>query len=189
MRNQFSSNLLQINRSSFVVLLLISIYICAVLFAHLIPFRINTSSSMGVGLYYIYHSDEISKGDYVAFCLPTKLAVFALNRSYLHSGDCPSGTDPLLKQVAAISDDVVFLSSNGVVVNHKQLSHSNVLMNDHAGKQLNHVPFGLYQLNAAQVWLYGVVSGHSWDSRYFGPVDKKYIIGVVKPLLTSSMDR
>jgi type IV secretory pathway protease TraF len=71
-------------------------------------------------------------------------------------------------------------------VNGKVLSHSATLNIDKLGRDLPAIPRGVYKLNANQLWVYGTVSDRSWDSRYFGAIDRSLVVSVVKPLITWS---
>jgi conjugative transfer signal peptidase TraF len=168
---------------------LIAVSIILILFADQLPVRINLSASMPQGIYLLSGSSAVDVGDFVMVCLNHSLAQFALQRRYLHRGNCANGTQPLLKQVVAVCGDSVMLLTNKVVIHHKALPHSATFMVDSVNRPLPAIPRGLYILKANQLWLYGTESSKSWDSRYFGAVDRSQVISVVKPLLIRSKRR
>lgn len=154
-----------------------------VLLANHLPIRINLSASMPQGIYLLTDVSKVNVGDFVMVCLDDVLAQFARKRRYLHAGNCANSTQPLLKQVAAKSNDKVELLANVVIINGKRLRHSVTFSMDSPGRLLPAIPRGTYILNAHQLWLYGTESAKSWDSRYFGAVDISHVVSVAKPLL------
>jgi conjugative transfer signal peptidase TraF len=117
--------------------------------------------------------------------LPVTLSNFAVQRGYLMQGYCPSGTQPLLKKVVAEGGDTVSLTASDVRVNHKQLPHSVTLKTDLHNRPIPAVLRGSYILKQDKLWLYGLKSPRSWDSRYFGPIDSSCVLGTVKPLFNN----
>jgi conjugative transfer signal peptidase TraF len=178
-----NSNCLSKKSSFFVTGMLIVAAITLVLFVNRLPVRINLSASMPQGIYLLAATSTVSVGDFVMVCLDNVLAQFALQRGYLHAGNCINGEQPLLKQVAAQSNDKIELLANAVVINGKTLPHSATSRMDSFNRLLPAIPRSTYILKAHQLWLYGTESARSWDSRYFGAVDISHVVSVVKPLL------
>lgn len=147
-----------------------------------LPIRINVTASMPRGIYWIQSAKHLHEGDFVAVCLPFKLAQFALKRGYLKRGNCNTGVQPLFKELIALSPETVLITSSYVQINHHVLAHSATLLRDSKFRTIPAVKRGLYPLKANQAWLYGNKSARSWDSRYFGPIDTKFITSVAKPL-------
>jgi conjugative transfer signal peptidase TraF len=144
--------------------------------------RFNFSSSMPKGWYRtVYKAPQV--GDTITLCLPFSFAQFAYQRHYIDAGACPDHTQPLVKKIVAGSGDVVVVTKNTVRINGLPLPHSARLSYDSKGRFMPAIALGVYHLQASEVWLYGVQDAHSWDSRYFGPIEKKYLRQVVVPTL------
>lgn len=146
--------------------------------------RVNTSESIPLGIYKLDDS-PLEIGSYVILC-PNKLAVFriAKERGYINAGFCPGGYGHLLKKILAAKNDVVSVTKNGVLVNGVLLPYSKPYLKDSHGRPLNQIKGGEFILNEHQYFLMTDQSNSSFDSRYFGPVDKEQIISVIKPLIT-----
>ena len=69
--------------------------------------RFNFTSSMAVGIYRLVPlpKNGVRRGMLVAACAPPDAAELGRRRRYLASGPCASGTEPLLKVVAAAAGD------------------------------------------------------------------------------------
>lgn len=156
--------------------LFIVLSILSVTFANKIPLRINVTASMPRGIYWLIPSNKIRAGDFVMVCLDDSLAQFALQRRYLHAGDCKNGAQPLLKQVVAGTGDTVRISATSIQINNIALTHSTTRMTDSHNRLLPSIRRGIYQLKSNQLWLYGTESSRSWDSRYFGLVKSSTVL-------------
>ena len=79
-----------------------------------IGLRVNGTDSEPVGIYWAV-SRPPAKGDFV-FALPPAQPIFKLakERGYLAAGPSPAGTCGLIKQVAALSGDLVTIRRRGV---------------------------------------------------------------------------
>ncbi len=174
---------LQTKCRSFVIYVLIGMVVLAILLVNELPIRVNMTNSMPRGIYFLTNARAIHVSDLVMVCLDDSLAQFALARGYLSVGHCGNGIEPLLKQVVALGGDWVKLETNSVMVNGNSLPHSATLSLDILNRSLPFVPRGIYILKANQLWLYGTESAKSWDSRYFGMVDRARVVQSVKPLL------
>jgi conjugative transfer signal peptidase TraF len=148
-----------------------------------LPWRINTTSSMPIGLYFLVHRAP-QRNDNIAVCLPAPLASFAYQRHYLHHGLCANGFEPVIKRLVGIPYDIVSVTSYGVMINGQFLQHSIPRQHDRHHLLLPSIPCGIYHLQTNQGWLYGIASPQSWDSRYYGPIDLRDIIGVYQPIMT-----
>jgi conjugative transfer signal peptidase TraF len=150
---------------------------------HLAPLRINTSPSLPRGLYLLEAVHGVPyRGEIVLVCPPPAAAAVALERRYLDRGSCPGGTKPLGKLVLACAGDRVELSAAGIVLNRCALGAASSSTTDTRGRRLARYPAGAYSVGAQELWLF---SPHrrSFDSRYFGPVSTRSVIGVLRPLL------
>ena len=77
--------------------------------------RVNLTPSMPQGIYRLADGTP-QRGDMVTFCLPEYRAAWALERGYVGAGSCPSGTQPLLKYLAALPGDEIEITPDGVRV-------------------------------------------------------------------------
>jgi conjugative transfer signal peptidase TraF len=145
--------------------------------------RINTTRSIPVGLY-LTSSKPIEKGAYVLFCPPPgKVFDEAKQRGYFGAGFCPGDYGFLMKKVLAGNKDSVVLADDGVHVNGKLLAFSLPLKADKQGRSLP-VLRGEYELGESDVLLMTDGSALSFDSRYFGIVNRSQIRGVIRPIYT-----
>lgn len=149
---------------------------------HAAGLRVNTSPSMPVGLWWLERPAGIARGQVVAVCPPAEPPFFeARARRYVAAGDCPGGTEPLLKPIAALPGDMVEVTGRAVVVNGQALANSAPRSTDGAGRPMPAIR-GVGRVPAGMVW---VVSSHdpdSFDSRYFGPVPVTAIQAAARPL-------
>ncbi len=153
------------------ILLLILLLMDMLAVAILFHIRINLSHSMPIGLYQkINKAPEL--GDTVAVCLSEPVAREGLDQGYLLPGYCPSKMLPVLKMLIAVPGDTVVVTEKFMLVNDQKYDAPQQLGVNHFDGVPN--SYWSYGSNAAE---------RSWDSRYFGGVDRKSIIGVYKPLL------
>lgn len=142
--------------------------------------RINTSSSLPLGL---YARTQNASAVLVEFCPAEPFASISRDRGYRVPGfACPDGAVPLLKPVIARAGDVVEVSSSGIAVNGQLLPNTSPLRTDAAHRPLIAWPDGSYKVRSGTIWVASTYSRASYDSRYIGPVDEKLIRGRLKPL-------
>jgi conjugative transfer signal peptidase TraF len=146
--------------------------------------RINTTQSIPVGLYWT-SGKPVVKGTYVLFC-PPEANVFAVAkaRGYIGAGFCPGGYGFMMKRVVAANGDTVSISDDGVRVNAELLPLSVPLRMDKAGRSLERFGNSRFSLDGSEVLLMSDVTGASFDSRYFGPIDRSQIKTVISPVIT-----
>jgi conjugative transfer signal peptidase TraF len=135
----------------------------------------NPSSSAPRGWYMVKAPAELSRGDFALVKLPAPIARFADQRGYLPM------TVPLLKRVGAVEGDRVCGNLGIVYINGIPTAQS--LERDGAGRLL--ITWSdCRRLKAVELFLLGTSSAASFDSRYYGPVTEKSVIGVAVPLWT-----
>ena len=154
------------------------VFISAIYFFQL---HINTSASMPIGIYREI-SQPIIKDCLVAACLPLPIALFAKQRGYIGNGSCLGNTEPVLKKIVAVGGDEIDVTKQGVVINNKLLPHSKVLNFDDQLRPLASQINTHKKLVAQEIWLYGMTSNKSWDSRYYGAVECSQVRAVVVPV-------
>ena len=144
---------------------------------------INTTVSLPLGLYRSIDA-PVERGAYVKFCPPPS-AVFdeAQRRGYLGAGFCPGGYEPMLKRVLAAKGDQVDVAAEGVHVNGRLVPLSAQMRADGGGRPMpNYVQHRV--LTGSELLLMSDVSGVSFDSRYFGPLNRAQVRAVIKPIFT-----
>lgn len=146
--------------------------------------RFNSTRSIPLGLYWLTDT-PVAKDAYVIFCPPVSpLFDEARARGYISAGFCPGNYGFMMKRVLATGSDRVEMTGEGVRINGKHLPASAPLNADKAGRVMPRYPSGAYTLGKSELLLMSDVSGTSFDSRYFGPVDSSHVKGVIRPILT-----
>ena len=144
--------------------------------------RLNISPSAPLGLYRMVDQPAV-RGVLVTACVPPAAARLARERGYLAGGSCPGGTQPVLKRIGAVPGDVVDLELDGLAVNGTRFPDSEPAVSDSRGRPLPHAPWGRTVVAPGEVWLIGIETSRSWDSRFFGPVPLDHV-HAVRPVLT-----
>lgn len=150
---------------------------------------INTSPSMPVGLYRKAPTGRLHLGSIVAICLSTKLAQAALAKGYVgKSALCPSGAEPLIKEVIALPGDSVTVTSDQITVIGANGKRNHYFAPRHRWS-LSHHPVATLiapgHYHATGLWLYGAgATNWSWDSRYFGALQTSAVVAQLVPVWT-----
>jgi conjugative transfer signal peptidase TraF len=135
----------------------------------------NPSTSAPRGWYLLSPGAPTRVGQFALARLPPADAALADERHYL-----PLGTN-LLKQVAALHGDYVCAEGAQVRINRRIVAH--LLSEDSHHRPLT--PWrGCMVLGTGHYFLLGATNPASFDSRYFGPVDRGFIVGRAVPLWT-----
>jgi conjugative transfer signal peptidase TraF len=142
--------------------------------------RLNLTPSYPLGIWRIQPTDrEAVIGDLVFICPPdTPAFVLGVERGYLPTGSCPSGTAPLIKTVVAVGGQIVEIEDT-IVIDGIELPNSSVRSTDADGRPLS--PFVGGQVPPGSVFLHSDFGG-SYDSRYFGPLPTDGILGLAAPV-------
>jgi conjugative transfer signal peptidase TraF len=133
----------------------------------------NASPSVPVGLYRLVVRTP-AKGELVAIRLPEPVRSLGAERGYL-------GAQALIiKPIAAGPGDVVCRRAATVTINGRfvAVAHSS----DAAGRPMPRWS-GCRVLGLGEVFVLSAVL-ESFDSRYFGPIDRVHVLGVGQPLWT-----
>lgn len=146
--------------------------------------RVNTTHSVPPGFYWLTDR-PVTAGSTVLVC-PPQLPVIAeaFHRGYIGAGFCPGGYEHLFKTVLAAKNDVISIDAAGVSVNGSRVPNTAQVSADPAGRPLPDYRVTTMRLSDDDVLLIANNSPQSFDARYFGPVDRSHIRGVVTPLLT-----
>jgi conjugative transfer signal peptidase TraF len=170
-----------LGRASFALLVLAFVLLVAGVAAGA---RVNVTRSLPPGLYWAVDR-PIERHAYVRFC-PPKEGPFALamERGYLSSGGaCPEGF-PMIKRVVGLAGDSVEAVESGVSVNGQMLPSSAFRRTDGLGRPMPRPPCGERRLRASELWVMSDTNERSFDSRYFGPIDRAWVKEVIVPVLT-----
>ena len=132
----------------------------------------NASESVPIGWYFVAkHQPKIGE---IAVIKPVDwVQIYASSRGYLPQDVW------LLKPVFASHPSIICRSGSHVFVDGKQVAKAKIMDNQH---RLLPVWKGCKALASTQ---YFVIGRHrdSFDSRYFGPIEKHQVIGTAFPLL------
>ncbi len=152
--------------------------------AHQAGLRLNTSRSIPLGLYKTSH-DPIEKGAYVLFCPPERPEFdLAKERGYIAAGFCPGGYGNMMKKVLATHRDVVSVTDDGVTINGTLMPASQPFEADSMGQPLPRFRIIDHVLAPTEFLLMSDTNSHSYDARYFGPVDQDHIQSLIYPVWT-----
>ena len=142
-----------------------------------VPLRLiwNASASVPIGLYDLERPSDVAVGDLVAVMPDKPLADFLVERGYI-------GRDvPLMKRVMGLAGQRVCRTGNAITVDTIPLGRA--LDRDRRGRPLP-VWQGCRRLADGQIFLMNPDVSVSLDSRYFGPIPARGVIGKATPLYT-----
>jgi len=138
-------------------------------------FLLNTTPSEPLGLY-IETPGAVSAGRLVAFRAPASAFPYADRRlGYLHH-------TTLLKAVAAGPGDAVCTTAGRLRINGQD--RAPIAVGDSLGVTLPRWT-GCRRLGANEFFVFSDRVPNSFDSRYFGPIDRSSIVGVYRPVFES----
>ncbi|MGE3537377.1 MAG: S26 family signal peptidase [Candidatus Tectimicrobiota bacterium] len=135
---------------------------------------LNLTPSLPRGIYYLTSLTTLSPGLLVAFPPPVAVASLAIQRGYL------APHTPLLKPLAALPGATVCVHDDGVRI--QGLWVAPVAAADTRNRPLPRWR-GCVLLGPAEVFPLSFAP-HSFDGRYFGPVDLESLLGQAQPLWT-----
>lgn len=141
------------------------------------PLRLvwNVSASVPVGLYGLSAPRDLADGDLVAVMPDQPLADFMVERGYIGRGV------PLLKRVMALPGQQVCRTGNAITVDAARLGDA--LDRDRMGRALP-TWHGCRRIANGDIFLMNPDVRDSLDSRYFGPIAARTIIGMATPIYT-----
>jgi conjugative transfer signal peptidase TraF len=134
----------------------------------------NASPSVPLGLYGVVARTPAA-GELAVIRLPGQIRALAVERGYL------AGRALVIKPVAAGPGDVVCRHAAMVTVNGHAVAWAH--RTDGFGRALPRWT-GCLTLTASQVFVLSAAPG-SFDSRYFGPVERVHVLGVGRPIWTT----
>ena len=131
-------------------------------------FRFNVTPSLPRGVYRLT-TERPTAGDLVSFCLDEKNSTLALEREYLESGSCPTGSRSLLKKLAGFPGDQVVQTEAGISVNGLLWPNTAFSHADNQARPMPAVPL-TGSIPAGMALVLSDLHAGSFDSRYFGLV-------------------
>ncbi len=155
-----------------VLALLLAMLLVAVTAVKPLPVLIwNASESVPVGLYSVHRRQPV-KGDIAVIAPPSWVRLYASSRGYLPSNVW------LLKPVSATSGSVACRFGEHVFVNGKWIARAKNL--DRKKRKLP-VWRGCKSLRSNEIFVLAKPKD-SFDSRYFGPINRSQVIGTATPI-------
>ena len=148
-------------------------------FFHMQGYRINMSNSLPHWIYRVFDiSDKtITRGDYVV------LNNSMIARNYTakaHFDHRYLDRFPLLKQIGAVSGDVILLQDDHIYINGTDFGPMKIMSADSRGNRLSQFPTPV-SLKSEEYWLVSNPDG-GFDSRYFGQISRECITHVAFPV-------
>lgn len=134
---------------------------------------LNITPSVRIGLYWMqpYDFKDLEKGMYVIFPPPKNTPK---NRVFY---------EDFLKEVVATSEDSIFITEDSLFING--IYRGKIKEKDSLGNSIRSLPTGKYSLEKERYFMLGTHK-NSYDSRYFGGIEKKEIKYVGKLLIPFS---
>lgn len=167
----------KINKFFIVLSMLVVAFGSALLMLVNTGYRFNYSHSAPIGVWKVNLYDKNLKiGNFMEICPPdTSIVKLFLKKGYLKNGSCPSGSIPFLKPLVALPGDTIEVSLSGVKINGKLLNSTGVKI----GMPITE---GTFIVKNDEAWFISNFDPSSFDSRYFGPISYKDIIGTAQPV-------
>ena len=154
------------------ILLLIMGFLICLNYSHLFYLNIFTHS-LPQGIY-IRSSGVPKVGDYAVSCLTPEIAQYGIKRGYLATGNCDTGTVPVVKVIHGIPGDY-FLIKNGLLEIHG-IKYP-ILDHDSQGRPLKvFYKSNKIVLGEDKYLLLSNYVTNSWDARYWGSVTIKFLV-------------
>ncbi len=143
----------------------------------------NTTSSFPLGFYKISKSSSYKRGDLVSFCaVPSKMIDRMIKQGYSQKNSlCPNQTPQLLKKILGLEGDRVEIKKT-VFINNQEIKNSKIFIKDSNGNLLTIQ--SSQSIKRDYFWAMSDYNERSFDSRYFGQVPLKNIVGIATPILT-----
>lgn len=146
-----------------------------------LPVTLNLSPSVPMGLYWMTQDPS---APYMQFCMTPDEKQMAESHGLVSPpGNCPDKTEWIIKPSMQGIHDLVY-DEQGVAVDGKLLPNTEPITKDRQGHPIKHYPFGHYRTTPTETWAVSWYCKRSFDSRYFGPIQRKDIVSYAKPILT-----
>lgn len=167
--------------STYIILLFFIIFSSLALILHHYGIFLNVSASIPIGFYRCVNQ-PLKRNLYVSLCPPdTHIFKVAKMRGYIGTGFCKGGYGYIFKKIKGLGGDNISINKSGVFVNGIKIKASRPLKLEGDAK-LSFVKFSNYKLKPKELLLMGENDPISFDSRYFGVIDKEQVISVIYPI-------
>ena len=144
--------------------------------------QINTTSSIPIGIYTLDRNKGIlGNNKTILFCISNEYVEIAKTRGYLPVGKCKNGLSPIGKTIVASENDFVEITNDGIYVNGKLLPKTKPVPYDKNRRKLTYSK--IKRILNKDEFLVASLKKDSFDSRYYGIVGRKEILGVLKELV------
>jgi len=155
----------------FLMVLLVAVVILLSHFHFGLTYQV--SPSMQKGFYWVRPAKNLKRGDIALFMPPSHTLLFLRRHHWIPNKGW------MMKYIVGIPGDFVCQKDHVIWINHHKFAH---VYNYYAkGKSLPNTHFcGKLKFN--QYLLMSTKVKRSFDGRYFGPIDRKNIIGRVVPV-------
>ena len=132
------------------------------------------TDSMPRGLYFVTFGETPRDGEIAFACVPILFAEWAVSRRILTRAlpESCNGYEPVIKRVVARSGDRVRITDAGVMVNDRLVPGTARQKSNPLVGMIPHVGLFDRMLGPPEAVLVGDNRKNSFDSRYFGPVER-----------------
>jgi len=164
-------------RVFYVLLVFFSVSPVALLFLLLLGEKViyNNTPSYPMGLYLVEKKASYDKGDLVLVCMGDNKDFLSKNKGYIKKSIiyCKNGFAPLIKKIVAMDGDKVEVTQREVLINGQKQKNSSLI------EEVKPC-YGVHTLKQGEMWIMSDYHPASFDSRYFGTVATKNILGGVR---------
>lgn len=144
---------------------------------------INITSSIPIGIY-LKTNSQIENQKFVLICPPNDNEIIKLGkeRGYIEAGKCPGKYGHIMKEIVGVPGDHVIINKKGVFLNGQFIKDSKPLKID-SHNRLMPLLISNKILRENEYLVMGLDNPLSFDSRYFGFIEKRNIVSTIKPLI------
>lgn len=166
-----------------IIVAVVSVISFVFIFLYEKGYVINLTASFPLGIYKkISTIKSLKRNDLVLFCPPNKkIFKFARNKRYLNYGICPGGFIKMMKKAAGLPGDHIIINKY-VYINGIKQKNSLIYREDSQGNILPKIKENM-TLNKDEYFMMSDYDIRSFDSRYFGKINKKQFIAIMKEIL------
>lgn len=144
-------------------------------------YRWNCTKSFPLGIWRLT-AGEPKKGDLVFFRPPSDNPTIQWGREVGVLRWQFGLSTLMIKRIVGKEGDSIEIT-NTVKVNGQEVANSHVFHRDGAGRTIPSIAHSCI-IPQGKLWLMSDYAEHSFDSRYFGPIDRSAILGLARPVLT-----
>lgn len=143
-------------------------------------FTMNFSNSYPVGIYFIKKVANIERDKYYIFCpkYDEKMEYAEVNGFWRGINKSCGKTPKYLKKALGMPQDKVIVTDAGVTINGKKIPNTHKVLKDKIFVNENKI------LQENEYYMLSDYNVYSYDSRYFGSINKNQIIGEAIPIIT-----